>query len=95
MPLISYSKLLATCVTSLVSEFQWSGYPVVKQTVSNICENLVDMDEGFQEWCYRHSKMVERTIGHKIGSGGSSGADYLTNTLKPFFPDLWIIRSQL
>lgn len=63
-------------------------------TVSNICENLVDMDEGFQEWRYRHSKMVERTIGHKIGTGGSSGADYLASTIKPFFPDLWIIRSQ-
>ena len=64
-------------------------------TVSNICENLVDMDEGFQEWRYRHSKMVERTIGHKIGTGGSAGADYLASTIKPFFPDLWIIRSQL
>ncbi|GAC1399426.1 MAG: tryptophan 2,3-dioxygenase family protein [Ktedonobacteraceae bacterium] len=64
-------------------------------TVSNICENLVDMDEGFQEWRYRHAKMVERTIGHKIGTGGSPGADYLASTIKPFFPDLWIIRSQL
>lgn len=63
-------------------------------TVSNICENLVDMDEGFQEWRYRHSKMVERTIGHKAGTGGSSGANYLASTIKPFFPDLWIIRSQ-
>ena len=62
--------------------------------VSNICENLVDMDEGFEEWRYRHSKMVERTIGHKSGTGGSSGAGYLTSTIKPFFPDLWIIRSQ-
>ena len=63
--------------------------------VSNICENLIDMDEGFQEWRYRHAKMVERTIGSKVGSGGSSGAAYLTATIKPFFPDLWIIRSQL
>jgi tryptophan 2,3-dioxygenase len=64
-------------------------------SVSNICENLIDMDEGFQEWRYRHTKMVERTIGVKIGSGGSSGASYLATTIKPFFPDLWIIRSQL
>ncbi len=63
-------------------------------TVGNICENLVDMDEGFQEWRYRHAKMVERTIGHKSGTGGSSGAGYLLSTIKPFFPDLWIIRSQ-
>jgi len=64
-------------------------------TVSNICENLIDIDEGFQEWRYRHTKMVERTIGSKIGSGGSVGAGYLASTIKPFFPDLWIIRSQL
>jgi tryptophan 2,3-dioxygenase len=62
-------------------------------TVSNICENLVDIDEGFQEWRYRHTKMVERTIGGKTGTGGSSGAQYLATTIKPFFPDLWIIRS--
>jgi tryptophan 2,3-dioxygenase len=64
-------------------------------TVSNICENLVDMDEGFQEWRYRHAKMVERTIGGKMGTGGSAGVQYLVTTIKPFFPDLWAIRSQL
>ncbi len=61
---------------------------------SNICENLIDMDEGFQEWRYRHVKMVERTIGSKTGTGGSAGAHYLATTIKPFFPDLWMIRSQ-
>jgi tryptophan 2,3-dioxygenase len=60
-----------------------------------VCERLVDMDEGFQEWRYRHVKMVERTIGFKPGTGGSTGAAYLATTLKPFFPDLWAIRSQL
>lgn len=64
-------------------------------TVNNVCENLVDIDEGFQEWRYRHYKMVERTIGMKKGTGGSAGAGYLATTLKPFFPDLWAIRSQL
>lgn len=64
-------------------------------TVSNICENLIDMDEGFQEWRYRHAKMVERTIGSKVGTGGSTGVQYLITTIKPFFPDLWLIRSQL
>jgi tryptophan 2,3-dioxygenase len=59
-----------------------------------ICERLVDIDEGLQEWRYRHVKMVERTIGHKIGTGGSSGVDYLSTTLfKPTFADLWEIRS--
>ena len=60
-----------------------------------ICERLVDLDEGLQEWRYRHVKMVERTIGHKMGSGGSSGVGYLSSTLfKSVFPDLWAIRSR-
>ncbi len=59
-----------------------------------VCERLVDIDEGLQEWRYRHAKMVERTIGHKVGTGGSSGAAYLASTLfNPTFPDLWEIRS--
>ena len=58
------------------------------------CERLVDFDEGLQEWRYRHVKMVERTIGAKTGTGGSSGAEYLKTTLfKPLFPDLWQIRT--
>lgn len=62
---------------------------------SLICERLVDIDEGLQEWRYRHVKMVERTIGHKSGTGGSSGAAYLSSTLfNPVFPDLWEIRSK-
>lgn len=61
---------------------------------SIVCERLVDIDEGLQEWRYRHVKMVERTIGQKIGTGGSSGVGYLSGTLsKPVFPDLWQIRS--
>lgn len=64
-------------------------------TVSHVCERLLDMDEGFQEWRYRHVKMVERTIGTKTGTGGSSGAAYLAATIKPFFPDLWAIRVHL
>lgn len=60
-----------------------------------ICEALVDLDEGLQEWRYRHVKMVERTIGHKMGSGGSSGVGYLSSTLfRPVFADLWAIRSR-
>lgn len=60
-----------------------------------ICERLMDIDEGLQEWRYRHVKMVERTIGQKVGTGGSSGAKYLASTLfNPVFPDLWEIRSK-
>ncbi|WP_329520472.1 tryptophan 2,3-dioxygenase [Spirillospora sp. NBC_01491] len=62
---------------------------------AEVCEALVDVDEGIQEWRYRHVKMVERTIGAKLGTGGSAGADYLRSTLfTPAFPDLWEVRSQ-
>jgi tryptophan 2,3-dioxygenase len=63
---------------------------------AELCERLVDLDEGLQEWRYRHVKMVERTIGVTRGTGGSSGAAYLASTVgKPIFPDLWEIRSKL
>lgn len=63
--------------------------------ISQFCELLLDFDEGLQEWRYRHIKMVERTIGSKIGTGGSAGADYLKSTIfKPVFPDLWAIRTE-
>lgn len=60
---------------------------------AGVAEALVDVDEGLQEWRYRHVRMVERTIGRKPGTGGSSGVDYLKGTLfRPVFPDLWEIR---
>ena len=59
-----------------------------------VCELLVDVDEGIQEWRYHHIKMVERTIGGRRGTGGSAGATYLRTTLgQPTFPDLWAVRS--
>jgi tryptophan 2,3-dioxygenase len=65
-------------------------------TNRDVCERLVDLDEGLQEWRYRHVKMVQRTIGVKMGTGGSAGAEYLVRTLmKPLFPDLWTIRTEL
>ncbi|HEV8264622.1 MAG TPA: tryptophan 2,3-dioxygenase family protein [Gemmatimonadales bacterium] len=64
--------------------------------LSQLCERLVDLDEGFMEWRYRHVKMVQRTIGTKAGTGGSAGAEYLLTTInQPAFPDLWAIRSEL
>jgi tryptophan 2,3-dioxygenase len=60
---------------------------------SEVCESLVDIDEGIQEWRYRHVKMVERIIGAGVGTGGSAGAEYLRATLfRPAFPDLWAVR---
>jgi len=62
----------------------------------SICERMVDLDEGLQEWRYRHVKMVQRTIGTRRGTGGSAGAAYLATTLdRPAFPDLWSIRTEL
>jgi tryptophan 2,3-dioxygenase len=67
-----------------------------KRGLSAVCERMVDLDEGVQEWRYRHVRMVERTIGIKRGTGGSAGAAYLRTTLfEPLFPDLWAIRSEL
>lgn len=61
-----------------------------------VCEALVDIDEGIQEWRYRHVMMVQRIIGARIGTGGSAGADYLRSTLfRPAFPELWEIRSRV
>jgi tryptophan 2,3-dioxygenase len=59
-------------------------------------ESMNDLDEGFQEWKYRHVKLVERTIGNKRGTGGSLGVEFLKRSLfQPLFPDLWAIRHEL
>jgi tryptophan 2,3-dioxygenase len=84
----------------------WTGSESVQETLlavyadagepAEVCEALVDIDEGVQEWRYRHVKMVERIIGRKTGTGGSAGSEYLRATLfRPAFPDLWEIRSRL
>ncbi len=62
----------------------------------DLCEGLLDHDETFAHWRARHVLMVERQIGSKTGTGGSSGAAYLRTTLgKRFYPELWDVRSQL
>jgi tryptophan 2,3-dioxygenase len=59
-------------------------------------ELMTDFDEGFQEWRYRHIKLVERSIGSKKGTGGSLGVEFLKKSLfQPIFPDLWAIRHKL
>lgn len=63
--------------------------------LSRLCERLLDFDEGLMEWRYRHVKMVARTIGAKMGTGGSAGVKYLEKTVQPIWPDLWEIRSEL
>jgi tryptophan 2,3-dioxygenase len=62
----------------------------------DVCERLTEFDELIVSWRLRHIQMVERTIGSKIGTGGSSGASYLKMTLdKKFFPELWEARTLL
>ena len=59
-------------------------------------ESMTDLDEGFQEWKYRHVQLVRRTIGDKRGTGGSPGVEFLKQSLfQPLFPDLWAIRHEL
>ena len=66
------------------------------QLLDIIIEHMIDLDEGLQEWRYRHVKMVERIIGTQSGTGGSSGVEYLKSTLhRQIFPDLWAIRDKL
>ena len=60
----------------------------------DMCEKLVDIEEGFQLWRFRHMKTVERIIGHKAGTGGSSGVSFLKKALdQTFFPELIDVRT--
>jgi tryptophan 2,3-dioxygenase len=60
----------------------------------DMCEKLVDVEESFQLWRFRHMKTVERIIGHKTGTGGSSGVTYLRRALEnAFFPELIDVRT--
>lgn len=61
-----------------------------------MCENLVDLEENFQLWRFRHMKTVERIIGHKRGTGGSSGVSFLRKALDlSFFPELIDVRTEI
>ncbi len=61
-----------------------------------LAEELVDVEDWFQQWRFRHMKTVHRIIGTKSGTGGSSGVDYLKKTLdRTFFPELWDVRTRL
>jgi tryptophan 2,3-dioxygenase len=63
---------------------------------AQICDRLVELDQGIQEWRYRHVQLVTRIIGDKPGTGRSAGASYLRTTLfTRMFPDLWEVRARL
>jgi tryptophan 2,3-dioxygenase len=69
-------------------EGQWEEY--------ELCEELVDVEESFQLWRFRHMKTVERIIGYKRGTGGSSGVGFLRAALElTFFPELLDVRTEI
>jgi tryptophan 2,3-dioxygenase len=60
------------------------------------CEELVDLEDNFQLWRFRHLRTVQRTIGMKAGTGGSSGAAFLQKALElTFFPELFAVRTEI
>lgn len=69
-------------------EANWVAY--------EMAEKLVDVEERFQLWRFRHMKTVHRIIGLKMGTGGSSGVTFLQRALGlTFFPELWDVRTEL
>jgi tryptophan 2,3-dioxygenase len=69
-------------------EQNWDAY--------EMCEKLIDVDEQFALWRFRHLKVVQRIIGWKRGTGGTSGVDYLKTLVDALlFPDLWDVRTEL
>ncbi len=61
-----------------------------------LAEKLVDVEDNFRRWRFNHVTTVERMIGHKIGSGGTTGVDYLRKVLDVvLFPELWQVRTEL
>nr|WP_275092568.1 tryptophan 2,3-dioxygenase [Sinomonas gamaensis] len=70
------------------AEQHWSAYET--------CEELVDLEDNFQLWRFRHLRTVQRTIGMKTGTGGSSGAGFLRQALElTFFPELFAVRTEI
>jgi tryptophan 2,3-dioxygenase len=69
-------------------EQHWDAY--------NMCEKLVDVEEHFSLWRFRHMKVVQRVIGFKRGTGGSAGVPFLRKMVDHvFFPELWQVRTAL
>jgi len=78
------------CILAIYQDPQkyWTEYA--------LCERLIDVEESFQLWRFRHMKTVERIIGYKPGTGGSSGVGFLKQALElTFFPELWTVRSEI
>jgi tryptophan 2,3-dioxygenase len=70
------------------AEQHWAAYET--------CEELVDLEDNFQLWRFRHLRTVQRTIGFKTGTGGSSGVGFLRRALDlTFFPELFAVRTEI
>ena len=70
--------------------------PAERWDAYEMCEKLIDVDEQFSLWRFRHMKVVQRVIGMKRGTGGTSGVSYLKHAVEStFFPDLWDVRTEL
>ena len=70
------------------SETHWEAY--------ELGEKLVDLEHKFQQWRFNHMKTVERIIGYRKGTGGTSGVSYLVKALDlRFFPEIWTVRTTL
>ena len=86
----TFSPELVPVFTAIYAdtEANWSAYET--------CEELVDLEENFQLWRFRHLRTVARIIGHKRGTGGSSGIPFLQRALDlTFFPELFAVRTEI
>jgi tryptophan 2,3-dioxygenase len=86
----TFTPELVPMFTAIYADPQahWAAYET--------CEELVDLEDNFQLWRFRHLKTVERIIGLKRGTGGSSGVPFLRRALElTFFPELFAVRSEL
>jgi tryptophan 2,3-dioxygenase len=85
-----FSEALVTPLVRIYAdpEAHWQEYET--------CEELLDLEENFQLWRFRHVKTVERTIGLKRGTGGSSGVPFLRAALElTFFPEIYAVRTEI
>ncbi|MFD1066596.1 tryptophan 2,3-dioxygenase [Oceanobacillus locisalsi] len=89
-------------ITHQSNESVKQAWMIVYQNVNQywelyeLAEKLVDIEDLFQQWRFRHMKTVERIIGFKKGTGGSGGVSYLKKVLDQyFFPELWELRTEL
>ena len=85
-----FCPALVRCLAHIYddTEHYWDVYEA--------CEELVDIEENFQLWRFRHLKTVQRTIGGKTGTGGSSGVAFLRRALDlTFFPELYAVRTTI